>query len=345
MLFGRLYNVIVHLAAWLAFFLTMAYLVPKPHFGYHHDPGGLPIWFWCQFPFLIILYYLNRYRLIPSILARQKPLWYSTAIGILYLICISIPEWGRLLARPDSFPHPPPPPPDVISIETLASTCLFLIIWIASTSQLVTEKWFSAESQRKEMAFEKSRSELSFLKAQINPHFLFNTLNNIYTLSLMKSDKATDSILKLADMMRYVLTEAGDKAVPLQQEIKYLDQFISLQKIRLTDRVKIQFDIFGTMENQTIAPFLLLPFVENAFKYGISTHQDCVIKIQLTAKPGELIFQTENRIFQEKLSREYSTGTGLTNLRRRLEILYPNRHWIRTETVGQHFFADLTINH
>jgi hypothetical protein len=344
MAIGRIYNYVVHLAAWLAFFLAMAYLVPKPHFGYHNDPAGLPIWFWCQVPFLMVFFYLNRYRLIPNILARQKLVWYSLATGILYLVCISIPELGRFICRPDAFPLPPPPPPDVISIETLASTCLFLIIWIASTSQLVTEKWFSAESQRKEMAFEKSKTELSFLKAQINPHFLFNTLNNIYTLSLMKSDKATDSILKLADMMRYVLTEAGDKAVPLQQEIKYLDQFISLQRIRLTDRVQVQFDIFGEVENRSIAPFLLLPFVENAFKYGISTHQDCLIKIQLTVKKGELIFQTENRVFQEKLSREYSTGTGLTNLRRRLEILYPNRHWIRTETVGSTFFADLTIN-
>jgi sensor histidine kinase YesM len=149
--------------------------------------------------------------------------------------------------------------------------------------------------------------------------------------------------LKLAGMMRYVLTDMGEKSVPLEQEIHYVQQFLDLQKIRMTNRVKVEFDLFGDVQKQEIAPLIFLPFIENAFKYGVSTHQDSVIKITITLKPDSITLQTQNQVFEEKLAKELSTGTGLKNARRRLEILYPEKHSLRTENIGNQYFADLTL--
>ncbi len=240
--------------------------------------------------------------------------------------------------------HKRPAPPHVISINVLISTLLFLIIFIASSGEKIVKYWFSAENLKKEMEFEKTITELSFLKSQINPHFLFNTLNNIYTLSILKSDKAPEALLKLADMMRYVLSDIGEKEVPIEQELNYIEKFISLQKIRLTDKVAVNYEVFGTAGKQKVAPLLLLPFIENAFKFGISTRENSSLGIIIQLKEKSITLQVENQTFEEKISKNLSTGTGLKNVKRRLELLYPKNHWLRIEKIGNKFYVDLSIN-
>jgi two-component system LytT family sensor kinase len=335
----RIYSGILHAAAWFAFFILVVILAPGREMHSFSPNPPFPDFLVRIFPVLVLFFYLNSFLLIPRILARQQ-LW--AYLGCLLFFSLLIPG---ITAFRDLFSSTPGNlPPEIRAIQTLYTLVLFLLVLIASTGNNIVQNWFSAESQRREIEFQKTATELSFLKSQINPHFLFNTLNNIYTLSILKSEKAADSILKLADMMRYVLTEVGDKPVPMEQEIHYLEQFIDLQKIRLTESVKVEFQVFGDPAGHTIAPLLLLPFIENAFKYGVSTRIDSIIKISITLKPGTIILQTENQVFEEKLAKELSTGTGLRNAGRRLELLYPDRHWLRTETIGSKFFADLTLN-
>jgi len=334
-----MYTVILHSAAWFAVMLLVVMVLPPVHGGFdHHGPHIAPDLI-LLFPLLAGFYYLNSLVFIPHVLARQKPGMYIGILCISALVVLLIPTSFLITHRPE-FEHDPHPVP---LVPVLASLSMFLMVLIASTGNNIVKNWFSAESQKREIEFQKTATELSFLKSQVNPHFLFNTLNNIYTLSILKSDLASDSILKLAGMMRYVLTEVGEKSVPLVQEIHYVQQFLDLQKIRLTSRVKVEFEIFGDVDKHMIAPLLFLPFIENAFKYGVSTHLNSVIKITITLKPDSITLQTQNPVFEEKLAKELSTGTGLKNARRRLEILYPEKHWLRTETIGNQYYADLTL--
>ena len=339
MIWLRIYTVILHAAAWFALVLFVVMLLPPVHGGFDHHGPPLPPDLILLFPLLAGFYYLNSLVFIPKVLARQKPGLYLGLLSLCAFLIMLVPTTFIIVHRPE-FEHDPHPFP---LVPILVSFSLFLMVLIASTGNNIVKNWFSAESQKRDIEFQKTATELSFLKSQVNPHFLFNTLNNIYTLSILKSDVAADSILKLAGMMRYVLTDMGERSVPLEQEIHYVQQFLDLQKIRLTNRVKVEFDVFGEMEKHVIAPLIFLPFIENAFKYGVSTNQDSVIKITVTLKPGSITLQTQNQVFEEKLAKELSTGTGLKNARRRLEILYPEKHWLRTEAIGNQYYADLTL--
>src|SRR6185437_11981591 len=171
--------------------------------------------------------------------------------------------------------------------------------------------------QAKEIANEKLKAELSFLKAQINPHFLFNTLNNIYALATAQSEHTAAAVMKLSSIMRYVLTEARNDLVPLEKEIQFTSHYIELQKMRLTDKTIIEFSVRGEPLGRQIAPLLLLPFVENAFKYGISTHKFL----------NTLLRVSDN------------TGIGISNTKRRLDLFYEERYSLDIQDKSNEFIV------
>jgi two-component system LytT family sensor kinase len=175
-------------------------------------------------------------------------------------------------------------------------------------------------------------TELSFLKAQVNPHFLFNTLNNIYSLAVRKSDDAPQAVMMLADMMRYVLSDAQSDHVPLDKDLEYISEYIKLQKLRLTDKVTIQYTVTGNTADREIAPLMLIPFVENAFKYGTSTHEESTITIDIRIEGDKLIAYVVNKLVSQAVQMQKATGTGLVNVRRRLELLYADRHTLDINT-------------
>jgi LytS/YehU family sensor histidine kinase len=178
----------------------------------------------------------------------------------------------------------------------------------------------------KQIETEKLTAELSSLKAQINPHFLFNTLNGIYGLALTNSDKTADSISKLASMMRYVLTETTDEKVPLANEIKYISDYITFQKLRLTKKTKVNFTIEGTSLDQEISPILFISFIENAFKYGVSNEVESTIKIHLLIENSAISLTVKNEQLKKKKNEEESCGIGLKNTKRRLDLIYENKY-------------------
>lgn len=335
----RLYNFILHLAVWAAFFLLVVSLAPKPHFHPELPTPPFPPFFLLLFPALAGFYYLNSLLLIPQLLARHSRLVYVLCVAAFCCVIVLIPSAEHAFLNPDK----PPLPPEIDSIHILISLLLFLLVLIASSGSDIVRYWFAAEERKKEIEFEKTTTELSFLKSQINPHFLFNTLNNIYTLSILKPEQASDAILKLADLMRYVFTDPGQKAVPMVEELGYLEKFIDLQKLRLTQNVTIDFQTFGEPDGKKIAPLLLLPFIENAFKYGVSTHLKSTIQIHLFFKEDQIVLQTKNSIFDQSNEHIISTGIGLANVERRLQLLYPNLHWLRIETIDDFYFIDLQI--
>jgi Putative regulator of cell autolysis len=185
---------------------------------------------------------------------------------------------------------------------------------------------FVSEKQKKILETERLNAELNFLKLQINPHFLFNTLNSIYSQAHFKSEQTEHSILKFSRIMRYVLYDSSVDKMPLLQDLEYISNYIDLQKLRLSKNVHINYEVTGQVQGLVIAPLLLITFIENAFKHGISYTAPCEINISINVIENELMLTVGNAITQS--SRESSGGVGLINAQRRLNMLYPGRHML-----------------
>lgn len=199
-------------------------------------------------------------------------------------------------------------------------------------------------NQLQEMENLRVKSELSYLKAQINPHFLFNTLNSIYALALMKSDKTPKAILKISSLMRYVVTESEKEWIPIQQEIQYIKDYIELQQLRLNETTNINFLYNIDNQNYSIAPMLLMPFIENAFKYGVAPGISSEITIFINIKDNILDFECKNRILDIDVSTIEKTGTGILNTSKRLEAIYNNKYILDIQTVEDTFSVSLKLN-
>ena len=301
--------------------------------------------FFCMNVYLIIFYYLNTHIIIPQLLAKKRWIYYSLAVIACLIIFIYIPKFFEDALNAEN--------PNRIKkmgrkrhqlYPFTGGTAVFFLVFTVSTCIKVIQQWLSAEQRQKLIETEKLNTELSFLKSQINPHFLFNTLNNIYSLAVVKSDATAPAVMKLSSIMRYVLSDTRQHLVPLEKEIEFIQHYIDLQKVRLTDKIKINLAVTGDPEGQQIAPLLFIPFVENAFKYGISTREDSEINISINIKPGEIEFKTDNRILAIETDIEKKNGIGLKNTRRRLEILYADKHSLKINRKDGHFYVHLKIS-
>ena len=195
----------------------------------------------------------------------------------------------------------------------------------------------------KSMETEKSKAELALLRAQINPHFLFNVLNNIYGQAIIKSEHTANSIAKLSDLMRYSLGEASESSVPLEKEIAYFNNYLSLQKLRLTNKTVVDFKVIGNPNNWQVAPMLFLPFIENAFKYGVSNEVDTTIKISFKIEEKELDFRVENDILSDEVDRTASNQIGIKNVKNRLALIYGNRYTLDIKDSRKYYQVHLKI--
>ncbi len=187
------------------------------------------------------------------------------------------------------------------------------------------EKWQDDEKWKSEMEQQKVKTELQYLKQQINPHFLFNSLNSIYSLALTKSEQTTYSILKLSSILRYMLYESEDSMVSLKNELSTVKDYIDLHRLRLTQLVDVQFHTKGEAGGYKIAPFILIPLIENAFKYGADSANHSFIHININIEPSYFTMVVENKIITTEKDKN-SSGIGLKNIQRRLELLYPGDH-------------------
>ena len=207
-----------------------------------------------------------------------------------------------------------------------------------------TIDWFQSEKLKTELINEKQASELAQLRSQINPHFLFNTLNNIYSLVYKKSDDAPEAIMKLSDIMRYMLYEAANEKVLLNKEIAYLKSYIELQSIRLHDPEFVEFTSEVNENTQTLSPMLFIPFIENAFKHGAKNVQSPGIKINLIYKDSKLILTVSNFMKNDiNSSGDTVGGIGLHNVRRRLTLLYPDSHILEIKQNNYMFYVSLEL--
>ncbi len=197
---------------------------------------------------------------------------------------------------------------------------------------------------REELEKEKASNELSYLKAQINPHFFFNTLNSIYALTSLNIESARDAIHTLSAMMRYVLYDSRKDHTMLSQEMQFIENYINLMKLRLSKKVVLTFDKPETIKDELIAPMLLLPFVENAFKHGISSKHPSEIKVSLTQDGNRFVLFTQNQVFENTEHNLDESGIGMTNTKRRLELIYPNNYELNISEKDGLFTVYLSID-
>jgi LytS/YehU family sensor histidine kinase len=216
---------------------------------------------------------------------------------------------------------------------------------IGTSYRLISDR-MKEDEEIKEQENERLKSELSFLRSQISPHFMFNVLNSVVSLSRRKPEMVEPVVVKLSELMRYMIYETNDSIVPISKELAYLESYIDLQRIRFGDDIQINFTHELGPTSSSIEPMLLIPFVENAFKHGVGFIENPTIEIELKDSAKELTFHVANKkgaTLNEK--KDESSGIGLANVNRRLELLYPSNHELVIKETDSEFEITLTIKH
>ncbi len=285
--------------------------------------------------------YYNVYYLVPNYLARKRFFPYMGMLLLLTMIITPI-ESFLLFVKSSGKPEIQA---GILRELNLAFVPNFLLLGVSTVVKITTD-WYKNMREKQEIETETMQSELRFLKSQINPHFLFNTLNSLYALTLKKDDKAPEIVLKLSEMMRYMLYECNERQVLLSKEVNYIRNYLDLEKLRQGDKMSINFTVEGNIHNQMIAPLMFIPFVENCFKHGVGHHiEKGYVNIVLKVDENNLDLRAENSKSENMPRQRHarSGGIGLVNVRRRLDLLYPKRYSLDIEDNPNSYVVNLKI--
>ncbi|MBU2997278.1 histidine kinase [Cellulophaga baltica] len=334
----NIWQTLIHIFLWILFYGLLLY-------PFVSEGRLVPPDLYLRLFLATIFFYFNYYYLIPKVLLKKKTWLYITIVVLLigsFIILMDIiaknffADFNHLL------------PDNTYSVEQREFRKIFMsaitlgIPFIVSSLLRIYIEWNKNEDLRKVIENEKVNSELQFLKTQLNPHFLFNSLNAIYSLSVKKSDKASEAIINLSELMRYMLYEADKDLVLLTREIEYIKNYVQLQRLRLSDSKNVILKISGEHSRVAMPPLLFISFIENAFKYGTDFKGITNVKINLTIFPNAIHFIIINKIGSFK-KEEDSSGVGLQNVRNRLNLLYPDSHDLIVENDGESYCVRLTI--
>ncbi len=274
--------------------------------------------------FFAVLVYFNLLYLIPNYLARNVLLYLSLvlAAGAVVTPIEALVIYLKFSGSPDFNA-------DILLFQRNLFLGNIMVTMLSTILRVITD-WWRYQREKQTLQTQTIQSELRFLKSQINPHFLFNTLNNLYALTLKKSDKAPEIVLKLSEIMRYMLYECNEKWVLLSKEIQYIHNYLDLERLRQSGTTDIRFTTEGHISEQLVAPLLFVPFLENSFKHGLNHHMrgGGYVHIQLRVQGDDLEFTIENSKVEGLPRQEHprSGGIGLVNVRQRLKILYPEKY-------------------
>jgi LytS/YehU family sensor histidine kinase len=271
----------------------------------------------------ISLFYLNYLLFIPRFLNRKKYGLYALVIAVT-LIIYGIDKYAfAVMFKADVLQRMKGDTIGFVSyfLSTLFTSIIFLFLSVVLKFSV---DWFLNERIQRDLENQRLSAELAFLKSQINPHFLFNSLNSIYSLAYQQSENTPGAILKLSEIMRYMLYECNDNKVDLSKELQYLQNYIDLQKIRFGNKAYIDFKLEGKVGNQQIVPLLLIAFIENAFKHGIANDSLSPINMVITVDEQYLHFFIQNR--KHSNNTDAMGGIGLNNVKRRLDLLYKGKY-------------------
>jgi sensor histidine kinase YesM len=336
---SRAVKVLTHAVVW-AIALSLPYLLDSHHGMARHHDGHEQAFFYLNSitNFLWIgPFYLNVYLLTPRLFNRRRYFTYAAALALVFGVMLLIHAF--LFNYLFTLPH--------FSLKGAMGFLLppfILTSAIGATFRLVRDK-MQADHLAQEKQQENLKTELSFLRSQINPHFIFNILNNLVALEQMKSEELGPTILKLSSLLQYMLYDTDEDRVPIAKEVEYLQSYIDLQRQRFGTKVPVNVSMEAPPGHFEIEPMLLIPFVENAFKHGVGMIENPMIEISLRVSDGVLYFAVENRFnpASEEI-RDKTSGIGLGNVKRRLKLLYGDQHVLHISRDEGWFVVSLVLN-
>lgn len=288
--------------------------------------------------YIYMLYFVYRKACLPKLFMEKKYLH----IVLLMLVLAGLTVGLTYFPYPSGWNTSTVKTIDArIHMRTQTIWFFFLMVTGFSLAIELTFELFRQILSRQEIEVEKNKAELALYKAQINPHFLFNTLNTLYALVLSGSEKTESAFVKFSNILRYMYTQIHMETIPVGQEIEYIRQYVELQSLRLNRHTQVDLTVEADNEQTPVPPMILITFVENVFKYGTSSEVDCVIHIHIRLNKGTLYFETENQIMRTR--EENKPTIGIANCRKRLDLLYPGRYKLYVGAEGNLYKTHLTI--
>lgn len=348
-------KIMLHLVCWLMLFFLLAGFLQNAGRDEFFQILLLPQ-LWLFLLFYVGLFYLNSNGLLPYTYFRKQKLSYWMIIAGLLLFVIWLQPFDHLLqlSRSSSAPNFPMPldgPPEMRPLPPafhrpghvdIVSIVLFLVVVISGMALALSQQWQITRQAALEAEAQRSEAELSFLKAQIHPHFLFNTLNNIYSMVVTRHEQAPEAILRLSELLRYLTDESQTNLVDVQREVACMQHYIDLQRLRLADNMQFDIKVQLNAPEFQVPPLSLMTFVENAFTHGVSSREAGHIQIEVRSDAQQLFFFCTNKIFSRPEA-AHQGGIGINNVRKRLQQLYPNRHQLRIMPEPPVFSVQLTL--
>lgn len=323
-------TILVHVIIWALYYALPVIILPQPS-DFLNSSEILLVLYYIITTLTVALYYLTYYIAIPKYYFKQKyilfVLWFLGFIIITFLIIRGVIFFFYFSYDLE----------EIIRSGLIRNYLFrFILIFIVALGIRLRKRIRQIES-------EQLNSELQSLKAQINPHFLFNILNDIYGQAIVKSESTANSIAILSSLMRYVLTEANSEKVALDSEIQYISSYVNLQRLRITELTKVNLEITGNTKTLQIPPLLFIPFIENAFKFGISNEKESKINIIISIFKNELVLLVENEKMSDGSNIYESNQIGLKTTIRRLDLIYGNKYNINITNDDTFYKVELRI--
>lgn len=334
--------VLTHLLVWLMLF-SVPYLLSN---GQDQDLYRVAAHFWIPLVFSASLFYVNYFDLIDRFLFPKKMVQFILINAAMIALFLFLKETleenffqGLIKKRSPGDGGFRPPFNMAIYIQVLSHMAPLLF----SIALKTTQRWNKTEAERKEAANIKLKSELQLLHYQLQPHFFFNSLNNIYSLVDIAPEEAKSSIHSLGKLMRYMLYETNLEVVPLSKEVDFLEKYIDLMKLRVSDKTNVKYNFPTSETGIQIAPLLFISLIENAFKHGVSATKESQITINMSCEGKTVLFTIENDNFPKKTDDKSGSGIGLPNLEKRLQLLYPDKYSFNSNLENDRFKVTLEI--
>ncbi len=332
---------LLHFSFWCVYLSFFVYQITS----FRHretDLGEAFVQAGVQVAFHMVVAYMNYFFFLPRFLERKKvgPYLLEFLVPFIIIMFFRVHLQRYLI---DGYTHRERYFYSTLYVVQTVAGSLFIVIFVGMLR--FAKDWFEFEARKKEIENEKLTAELNFLKEQINPHFLFNTLNNLYYLAFTQSPNTTEVIAKLSQMMRYMIYDSNYPQVPLGKEIEYMQNYISLERLRLNDSIPIQLDIQGNAEEVRIAPLIFITFLENAFKHGVSNNNPKAwVRVSIRVDGQQCIYIVENsKIPSAQNGMEEKSGIGLQNVRRRLELSYPGKYQLQVDDQPDRYAVQLNL--
>lgn len=299
---------------------------------------------WIPLFLYAVIFYCNYLFLINKLFFRDRILMFIVANALLIALFIWLKDEVTHTYFMEAFPKMPkddkgPPIKLFIYVQIIS----FIIPSIFALTLKITERWIKTEAERKEAANAKLQSELQHLKYQLQPHFFFNSLNNIYSLVDISPEDAKATIHNLSKLMRYLLYETNIEKVSLGKELDFMEKYIELMKLRLAENTKVEYVFPELTEDVQVAPLLFISLIENAFKHGVSASKESTISFEMRVVDNQIYFKSINLNVPKNSTDRSGSGIGLQNLKKRLELIYHNKYQFCTEVQDDLFIAELNI--